>query len=770
MILQFILSCLSLYINYNYANNIGPSVFVVGSINADLTFPLEKLPQFGETVVSKTDNYVTVAGGKGANQAVSCSRMGCQTYFSCNFGNDEHAKVLENVLNENNVNLKYCHHSSFPSGLGLVFLQSSGSVSAIVVGGSNIAWPKHDVEIIIKEILNSESGIACIMLQMEIPQHVNQLYAEVASTLGIPVFQDVGGEERELSDDYLKLLTYISPNLTELERLTKMPVNNESEILAAAKSLQLRGARNVLVTLGADGSLLLTEKGEIIKQSSFLVDKVIDETGAGDNYRAAFVVSHFVEKKSLQESLTIAAISGAISVTKAGAIPACTTRAECEQFVKNNKKLDFIKIKGGRSHFNNHNDDLHHSSNSVDHNNLESSPTKTTAATATTNTALSSSVFPWKFASRLNSMKDRWELTKDQFLNYKNNNNNNNNNTDDDIPIRSNVFSWIKRQGLIQGLDYVDFNYPQHLQQPVNTKERDQIVTALNEAKLNCGAICVRFPKEMQGGAYTNPNKVLRERAIAMTKEACEWALVLGAQEVVVWSAFCGYDYSFQVDYDTMWNQVVNAFQSICDAFPTLKISLEYKPTDENTRYFAVESTGSAILLMKEINRPNFGLTIDFGHCLMAGENPAQSIASVARHSRYNSNSHSNGNSYSNGNVHLSECKLYGVQLGDGYGRLGAEDGLAFGSIHPMAALEFVYWLIKIDFKGHIYFDTFPRNEDPVRECEYNIRTFKKMYYKMKGILQSNQSVQFKKMMENRDAMGLLEFFEQNFDSSDSIT
>jgi hypothetical protein len=65
----------------------------------------------------------------------------------------------------------------------------------------------------------------------------------------------------------------------------------------------------------------------------------------------------------------------------------------------------------------------------------------------------------------------------------------------------------------------------------------------------------------------------------------------------------------------------------------------------------------------------------------------------------------------------MATNKLFGVQLGDGYGRLGAEDGLAFGSVHPTAALEFVLWLIKTDYRGHIYFDTFPRNEDPVREA-----------------------------------------------------
>merc|ERR1712196_316963 len=96
---------------------------------------------------------------------------------------------------------------------------------------------------------------------------------------------------------------------------------------------------------------------------------------------------------------------------------------------------------------------------------------------------------------------------------------------------------------------------------------------------------------------------------------------------------------------------------------------------------------------------------LDFGHCLAAGENPAQSAAMVG-----------------------AAGKLFGVQLNDGYQRLGAEDGLMFGSVHPLMALEFVMWLQKTDYKGHVYFDTFPRNEDPVREAEYNIRRFKALW------------------------------------------
>ena len=175
----------------------------------------------------------------------------------------------------------------------------------------------------------------------------------------------------------------------------------------------------------------------------------------------------------------------------------------------------------------------------------------------------------------------------------------------------------------------------------------------------------------------------------------------------------------------------------MCDAFPSIKLSLEYKPTDENTRYFAVPSTAAAILLVKDVDRPNFGLTLDFGHCLMAGENPGQAVAMVEKCG--------------------GKGKLFGVQLGDGYGRLGAEDGLAFGSVHPHAALEFVLWLQKTAFKGHVYFDTFPRNEDPTRECEYNIRTFKKLYAQARALL---QGAALREIQTRHDAMALLELLE----------
>lgn len=191
-----------------------------------------------------------------------------------------------------------------------------------------------------------------------------------------------------------------------------------------------------------------------------------------------------------------------------------------------------------------------------------------------------------------------------------------------------------------------------------------------------------------------------------------------------------GYDYPFQVNYDDKWEELVSAFQECCDAYPTIKFSLEYKPTDENTRFFTVPSTGAALMLVDEIDRPNMGLTLDVGHMLMSGENPGQSIAMVGR-----------------------KKKLFGIQLNDGYTRLAAEDGMMFGSIHPSMALEIMAQLYRIQFDGHLYFDTFPQRTDPIKEAEYNIRQVKAFWYAAVAL----DKTKLKQTTDEHDAIAALE-------------
>ena len=226
----------------------------------------------------------------------------------------------------------------------------------------------------------------------------------------------------------------------------------------------------------------------------------------------------------------------------------------------------------------------------------------------------------------------------------------------------------------------------------------------------------MRFPKELfRNGAFTNPSEEVRKKAVQFLKDACEVALLLGdeVQRVVVWSQFDGYDYDGQVDFSESWMHLVSGYTAAVGDSKTCakirKISYEFKPTDALSRSSLIPNTFASLMLVDEVNLPNFGLTLDYAHVLTAAENPSQSATMAF----------------------MKGEKLFGVHLNDAVqSKLGAEDGLSFGSVNPRGAYEFIRVLRKFKYDGVIYFDTFPMNEDPVQECERNIKVVKN-YWKM---------------------------------------
>ncbi len=746
-------------------------------MNADTIIRLNRFPSKGETVTAidgEGGGVRTIAGGKGANQAVAVARLGLTdsttAHFVGQFGSDAHASMLRSTLLSHDVDISYCRDCvDCPSGLGLVFLQPDGAVASVVVGGSNAAWPVADgADEETREwwagVQDLVRGAAALLLQREVPEHVNERLAEVARAAGVPVVQDVGGEDRPISDAQLARVDFVSPNLSELQRLvgTTRALGDDESVVAAARELQARGARNVLVTLGDRGSLLIPQPAAspssdasdrqptVLRQGCCPIPgegSMVDETGAGDCFRAAFTVA-LVEGKPLPECLRFAAAAGAVAVSREGAVPAIPSRQDLEDLLPLLQEAGegdgtaaaaaARNLRGGAA--------AATATSSADdlgtHDDQEEEEEEEEEAAAAEEVAVVSEEeeddseplpedCPWQFASRINSMKDgAWRWAGDS---------------------ASRVGDWVARQGTVRGLDLVDFNFPQHLvpSSKASSSESiqeggdgrlsvDEAKGALRAAGLAAGAVCLRYSKDMQLGAMTNPDPAVRRRAIDLTIEAGRAAEALGAEELVVWSAYCGYDYSLQVDYHVLWRRVVEAFQEVCDACPRLRVSLEFKPTDENTRFFAVPSTGAALLLVQDIARPNMGLTIDVGHCLAAGENPAQSVAMVG-----------------------GAGKLFGVQCNDGYQRIGAEDGLMFGSVHPLMALELCVWLVKTNFKGHIYFDTFPRNEDPVREAEHNIRAAKRLWAQATRLLRDPKG-RLSDVWKRHDAIGALELAEES--------
>ena len=253
----------------------------------------------------------------------------------------------------------------------------------------------------------------------------------------------------------------------------------------------------------------------------------------------------------------------------------------------------------------------------------------------------------------------------------------------------------IERASQVHGLSAVDLNFPDHF----NGTKPEEIISLAHDRGLTINGIAMRYYSDpgFKLGAFTHPDSSVRQAAIDLTKTAMDALEETGADLLTIWLGQDGWDYPFQVDYETIWQAETEAIREVADYNPCINISIEYKPSDPRT-FSLLSNLATTLLAIKEINRPNLGVTLDFAHVLYAGESPAFAAAMVQR-----------------------ESHLLGIHLNDGYGR--RDDGLMVGAVNMAQTLELLFQIIRKGFDGVIYFDTFPDviGMDPVQECENNI-------------------------------------------------
>ena len=303
------------------------SLLVIGSINADLYVEVPRLPVAGETIAG-IDAAVR-PGGKGANQAVAASRLGVETWFAGNLGSDAYAPPLRLALEGAGVETDLLEQVDGPTGQAVILLQPTGDNSIIVVGGANHEWVELDERV---HARLRECG--ALLLQCEIPDAINLEAAHAARTAGVPVILDAGGSGGVVLPALLSLVDILSPNEHELAVLTGMPTSTNEETLAAARALQARGAHTLLVKLGRRGAMLVPEQGKPVMHGAFEV-KVVDTTGAGDCFTAAYAVAT-VGGMQPQARLRFACAAAALSVMRKGAIPSMPNREAVKRFLMSN--------------------------------------------------------------------------------------------------------------------------------------------------------------------------------------------------------------------------------------------------------------------------------------------------------------------------------------------------------------------------------------------------------------------------------------------------
>jgi len=293
------------------------------------------------------------------------------------------------------------------------------------------------------------------------------------------------------------------------------------------------------------------------------------------------------------------------------------------------------------------------------------------------------------------------------------------------LPVNDNDMDKVFGQFQKLGLGYVDLNYPEH----TNGFSPKEMKALLEKHNLKLNGVALRFKDVYINGDLTNSDAVIAKKAIDLCKSAADYCRETGGHVVTIWMAHDAFDYSFQINYLEVWNRLKTAFQEIADYAPDLRISIEYKPFQPRA-YAFIDSMGVTGMMIKEIDRKNVGVTLDYCHMLMKHENPAFAA-----------------------DIFGSRNKLFGIHINDGYGL--NDDGLMIGTASPFKTLEFLYYVKKHNYEGMFYFDTFPVIEDATKECQANIDMIKKLdslidsvgMEKIGEIIEKNDAIEAHKLM-----------------------
>jgi ribokinase len=299
-------------------------ILVIGSLNMDIVINVDDMPLTGETILGKDIKYIP--GGKGANQGYSAGRLGGNvTMLGC-VGQDEFGEALLSNLVQAGVNISHMKKSSeYPTGTAIIYVNKAGDNSIVVVPGANgqcnTAYMKE----------NDELFAECdfVLLQMEIPPDAVYYAIRRAKQLGKTVILNPAPAPKGIPEEVIKQLDYITPNETELAKLTNTSCEKMEDIVFAAFSLVQKGVQNILVTLGDKGALLVNDNGTELNAAR-KVKSVVDTTAAGDCFNAAFAVA-LAEGKSQKDAMLFANTASSIAVTRLGAQSSMPTREETER-------------------------------------------------------------------------------------------------------------------------------------------------------------------------------------------------------------------------------------------------------------------------------------------------------------------------------------------------------------------------------------------------------------------------------------------------------
>lgn len=299
-------------------------ILILGSYNMDLSTSVTTFPKPGETV--RGLGFKKGHGGKGSNQAIAAKRLGGKVSFAGCVGDDVFGKEAVDMFEEEGIftqHLRIVHGTA--TGTAIIMVDESGENQIVVNPGAN----NQLLPTFIESNLNF-NGIEWLLVQLEVPLKTVKRVVEMAVENEVRVILNPAPISNEILE-ILPLVDVLTPNETEAETLTGIPVKSIEDAKKAASWILNKGVKAVAITLGANGVIIAAEdfEGDIFEHIPSIKIKPVDTTGAGDCFNGALAVA-LSEGKSLKEAAIFAVKAAAKSVQKNGAGDSMPYREEIE--------------------------------------------------------------------------------------------------------------------------------------------------------------------------------------------------------------------------------------------------------------------------------------------------------------------------------------------------------------------------------------------------------------------------------------------------------
>ncbi len=297
----------------------------IGSSNVDLIMKMARLPRVGETVTDAI--FMQTFGGKGANQAYAAAQAGGEVVFVSCVGSDAYGQQVIDNMRAGGCDVAHVFvEPDTATGTALIMIGEAGQNYLSVAPGANYRLTRQHLD----QADAALEHAALVMLQYEITPDALGSAIERCVARKIPVMFNLA-PARPLDERLLASIDYLIVNETEAAFLCGFDVDSDANVRRAAANLQQRGARTVIITLGAQGAYVLAQSGAGDLVPSYGVD-AIDTTAAGDTFCGALAVG-LLEQKPLLDAVRFANAASAISVTRIGAQASIPNRREIEAFV-----------------------------------------------------------------------------------------------------------------------------------------------------------------------------------------------------------------------------------------------------------------------------------------------------------------------------------------------------------------------------------------------------------------------------------------------------